>query len=332
MISLSLGMQSPTASACGRSSQSRTVLIVTSPCCRRCSSSRSPKDLPGAPSSSMPRSGACWPGLRYGLDFAGYIGAPDSDLAREREVLPLPESPAGLSIGCSPAARRACGSDPHEDSNWLVVNSSRSPSLLRWACYARSTHSSISTLPRFGLRYRIPTCSASMPNHGCMYTRGASRLIITLLVLPAFLAVARQTDPAAAAYADRRPCRFVPDRDAGARPRRSHQPYPEGSLGPRASDRRAAIRRRQSFHAMVGPARRLPEQLFVHRRRTVGRVLDAGAGGVGAAAIAAAGLWRGARLRHGIGVLRMAAGAPFLHRRRVRRRVHVSARYGPCTV
>ena len=43
----------------------------------------------------------------------------------------------------------------------------------------------------------------------------------------------RQADLAAAAHADRSPRRAVPDRDAGARPRPSHQRHPQGSLGPR---------------------------------------------------------------------------------------------------
>ena len=92
----------------------------------------------------------------------------------------------------------------------------------------------------------------------------------------------RQADLAAAAHADRRPRRAVPHRDAGARPRPSHQPHSQGSLGPGAADRRAAIRRRLSVHAVVGSARRMSEQLLVHRRRAVRRVLDAGARGAGA--------------------------------------------------
>ena len=52
-------------------------------------------------------------------------------------------------------------------------------------------------------------------------------------------------------------------------------------------------------------------KLFVHCRRALRRVLDAGARRAGAAAMAVAGLWRGARLRRVIGGLRIAAGGHF---------------------
>ena len=68
----------------------------------------------------------------------------------------------------------------------------------------------------------------------------------------------------------------------------------------------------EHFRAVVGPARRLREELLVRRRRAVGRVLDAGAGRAAAAAVA--GRWRSAAalvFGAAVGVLRMAAGAHF---------------------
>ena len=59
------------------------------------------------------------------------------------------------------------------------------------------------------------------------------------------------------------------------------------------------------------PARPLSGKLLVHCRRAFRRVLDAGARRAGAAAMAAARLRRGARLRRRVGVLRMAAGGHF---------------------
>ena len=78
---------------------------------------------------------------------------------------------------------------------------------------------------------------------------------------------------------------------------RVHQPHPERSLGPRPPDRRAAIRRRRALHTVVGSERRVSDELLVHRGRALRRVLDACARRAGAAGIARARLWGGARFR-----------------------------------
>ena len=143
------------------------------------------------------------------------------------------------------------------------------------------------------------------------HTREAARVIITLLVLPAFLAVIGKLIWPQRRMLIEAPRRAVPDRDAGARARPSHQRHSQGSLGPAAPDRRAAIRRRLSLHAVVGPARRLSEQLLVHRRRAVRRVLDAGAGGAGAPELQPLAYAAALAFGAGVGVLRIAAGAHF---------------------
>ena len=49
--------------------------------------------------------------LSYGLDFAGLSSDPEKPLVRERKVLAAAGIAGGFAIGCSPAARRAPGSD-----------------------------------------------------------------------------------------------------------------------------------------------------------------------------------------------------------------------------
>ena len=86
----------------------------------------------------------------------------------------------------------------------------------------------------------------------------------------------------------------------------------EGSLGPGAADRRYGVRRDQPFHPVVGPTRRLPEQLLVHRRRAGRRVLDHGAGSACAAAMAARSpTARRSTFGIAVGVLRIAGGGHF---------------------
>ena len=100
--------------------------------------------------------------------------------------------------------------------------------------------------------------------------------------------VAGEADPAAPKNADFRaaPCCFCWRRMAlGAR--LAGQCRAQGPLGPAAADRCHAVRRHRTFRRLVGSARRLPEQLLLCVRRCRGRVLDGGAGGAGAAAMAA---------------------------------------------
>src|SRR5262249_49414323 len=82
---------------------------------------------------------------------------------------------------------------------------------------------------------------------------------------------------------------------------------------------------RRAFPPVVGPARRLPEELLVHCRRAVGRVLDTGAGDAAAAAMARAGDRRRARVRRRGRAAADGGRRPFLQRRGLRRRVSLLA-------
>ena len=83
------------------------------------------------------------------------------------------------------------------------------------------------------------------------------------------------------------------------------------AVGPPASDRCHRIRRRRAFRAVVEPARRLPEELLLRRRRAVGRVLDAGAGGAGAAAWRALAYAGALTFGAAVGLMRIAGGGHF---------------------
>ena len=137
-----------------------------------------------------------------------------------------------------------------------------------------------------------------------------------------------QTDVAAPAHADRRPRRSAPDRDAGAWPRRSCQRGIQGALGPRASGRCHTVWRPRPLHILVGSPRPVHGKLFVHRRRALRRVLDAGARRAGAAAMAVTDLQRGARLRSVCWRPAHRRWRPFLYGCRLCRRVHVPAGVG----
>src|SRR4029077_15213893 len=78
------------------------------------------------------------------------------------------------------------------------------------------------------------------------------------------------------------------------------------------------------FPPLVGPARRLPEELLLRRRRAVRRVLDSGGRSGGAAALARACLRDGARLRRRRRDLAHGSRRAFLHGLGVRRRVQFS--------
>ena len=79
----------------------------------------------------------------------------------------------------------------------------------------------------------------------------------------------------------------------------------------------------QHFVRLVGSARRLPRQLLLRLGRRVRRGVDRRAGGAGAAAMAGARLWRGARAEYGHGGRAHDGRRAFLHRHGVCRGVHV---------
>ncbi len=114
------------------------------------------------------------------------------------------------------------------------------------------------------------------------------------------------------------------DCDHGARAWPDGQCSAEGSLGTPAANRRDAVWRGPTACRLVGLARPLSRQLrfCVWRRR--GRVLDDGAGGLGASAVARCRLWRGARARDWYGGNSCNGWRPFPIRCHLCRRLHVS--------
>ena len=199
--------------------------------------------------------------------------------------------PAVLSIGCSPAAKRAPGSDslynvvgsaPMNRTGLVIalIDRRRGGRRLRRLAAARPcrVHAVLRPEdPRFSAQR--PCVVAVRPHCGTRADHAPDRA--------GRHRAPRQVSVSAPAHADQSRGRAVPDRDARGRPRPPHQYAVEGSLGPGAADRRHRVRRYRSLHPVVGPARRLPEQLLVRCRRTGGRVLDHGAGRARAAAMAA---------------------------------------------
>ena len=140
---------------------------------------------------------------------------------------------------------------------------------------------------------------------------------------PGVLRDRRQTRHAATAHADPRPCRAVSECLAGGWTVPPRQRDLEGSLGRGCGRATWFSSAATAHHGMVGPDRTVPGQLFVHRRRTVRGVLDARAGLVRAAAMAAAGLCGRAHIRRRDGRVAHGRWRAFFQRCGICRRAHV---------
>ena len=139
---------------------------------------------------------------------------------------PRPASPAAWSIGCSPAGGPVVEDDPAASDVDRMNRTGLIIALDDRLCGRRDLRGRSAARSRYCRR-----CSSIRTRHlfavnaqlWVQHTREAARVIITLLVAAGLPRHHRQADLAAAAHADRRPRRAVPDRDAGARPRPSHQ-------------------------------------------------------------------------------------------------------------
>ena len=253
-------------------------------------------------------------------------------LAHEREVLAAAGIAGGLvywlfagrkaAVEVAMTRESAVEAGSHESHR---ARRSRSPSPLRSAWCSPSIRGSISTSPRCStirqtqaVRRQRPALGAAFARRGALAHYAARRA--------GFPRHHRQAGPAAPAHADRRPRRAVSDRDAGAWARPSHQSRSSRIIGAgrvRSTSPNSAATDR--FMPWWDPRGECPNNCsFVAGE-------PSGAFWTLAPAALAPPQWRalayGAALAFGaaVGVLRIAGGGAFLHRRGVRRRVHVSA-------
>ena len=105
--------------------------------------------------------------------------------------------------------------------------------------------------------------------------RDAAELLIVVLVARRFFSLARQAHLAAPPHADRGRAAVFLVLTLALGPGVLANVILKDHWGRIAPDRRDRVRRQRPLHAVVGSAQRLRRQLLVHRRRAVGRVLDA---------------------------------------------------------